>query len=251
MGALSSPELPASMAQVFFSSEVPLNVKVSVLNLHGSIPEMSDSAAPLSYTECLGQRVGAAAADLYVTCQLHAHGQPIGLSERTYNMPGSRLRWNEWLTFMPKYCDLSADAVMEVTLIGSKGSRGKPVGSVTFPLFDESQHLRTGVINLLVELTPDEEKPTVTEDSRGVGPLNAMHPSLSVDSGALQDPAAEMARLEGLSARHERVAAMPDPTLDWLNRPTYVHLEQRQQVRELCMSGLLLARAHAIIMQTQ
>ena len=33
-------------------------------------------------------------------------------------MPGSRLRWNEWITFHAKYCDLSPDAWVALTVIG-------------------------------------------------------------------------------------------------------------------------------------
>ena len=99
---------PAPLVQAFLSSAVNLNIKLLVQNLHGSMPEMESRG--LGYTECLSERTGCTAADLYLEFQLFVHGQPLGLPERTCNMPGSRLRWNEWITFRAKYCDLSADA---------------------------------------------------------------------------------------------------------------------------------------------
>ncbi len=109
--------------EAFLSSEVGLNIKLLVLNLHGSMPEMAEapSSKPLSYAEAIARRTGVAAADLHLICELHAHERPLGLSERTCNMPGSRLRWNEWITFGAKYCDLSADACVQLTLVGSAG----------------------------------------------------------------------------------------------------------------------------------
>ena len=72
-----------------------------------------------TYAECLSRRAGCAAEDLYLSFQLHAHGKPLGLPERTSNTPGSRLRWNEWVTFRAKYRDLSPDAHIMLTLYGS------------------------------------------------------------------------------------------------------------------------------------
>ena len=90
--------------EAFLSSDVTLNIKMLVLNLHGSMTEMAEGggpggARPVSYADALSKRAGCAAADLYLSCQLHAHGRPLGLPERTCNTPGSRLRWNEWITF--------------------------------------------------------------------------------------------------------------------------------------------------------
>jgi len=39
----------------------------------------------------------------------------------------------------------------------------------------------------------------------------------------------EMTLLDALATRHEKVIEQPDPTLDWLNRPTYAYLEDRQK----------------------
>ena len=112
-------------ASAFLSSDIFLNIKLLVLNLHGSMPEMSEggSARPTSYADCLSRRCGCSAADLHLSFQLHAHGRPLGLPERTCNMPGSRLRWNEWITFGVKYCDLSPDAWVSISVVGSQGPR--------------------------------------------------------------------------------------------------------------------------------
>jgi phosphatidylinositol 3-kinase len=134
----------------FLSSDVSLNIKLLVQVLHGSMPEMVDVAdRPLSYTDALSCRAGVAVSDLYLSCQLHAHGQPLGLPERTCNMPGSRLRWNEWITFRAKYCDLSPDAWVALTLIGSAGPlAARTIGTARLPLFSEAQQLRTGVVTV-------------------------------------------------------------------------------------------------------
>ena len=117
---------PAPLVQAFLSSAVNLNIKLLVQNLHGSMPEMESRG--LGYTECLSERTGCTAADLYLEFQLFVHGQPLGLPERTCNMPGSRLRWNEWITFRAKYCDLSADAWIDIKLCGSDAPRGAQHG---------------------------------------------------------------------------------------------------------------------------
>ena len=131
---------------LFLSSDVNLNVKLLLLNLHGSIPEPAAAdGPPLPYADGLERASGAASADLYLSCQLYAHGGPLGLPERTCNAPGSRLRWNEWLTFRAKYCDLSADAHVAISLIGSSAPReARVLGHACLPLFDPSQRLSAG-----------------------------------------------------------------------------------------------------------
>ena len=136
-------------------------------------------------------------------------------------MPGSRLRWNEWITFRAKYCDLSPDAWVEFTLIGSAGPRAaRTIGTARLELFDATRQLRTGVVKLPLDLALDGRAAAAVTTSIGA----------SSKADAL-----EMARLEDLSARHdEEVTSHPDRALDWLNRPTHDHLEQRQQAREPC-----------------
>lgn len=205
----------------FLSSDVALNIKVLVLNLHGSMPEMADTGSrPVSYADCLSRRTGCAAADMYLDCQLHAHGRPLGLSERTCNMPGSRLRWNEWITFHAKYCDLSPDASVTISLIGSEAPRKtRTIGSARLALFTDTRQLRTGVVKVQFELN------ATAPAAQGTG-------TISPDSATGAASAAhDIARLEELSGRHESATAHPDATLDWLNRPTYAHLEERLQVR--------------------
>ena len=75
------------------------------------MPEMAE-APPPSHSPTPASPHRLAAADLHLICELHARERPLGLSERL-NMPGSRLRWNEWITGA-KYCDLSADACVQL-----------------------------------------------------------------------------------------------------------------------------------------
>ena len=51
--------------------------------------------------------------------------------------------------------------------------------------------------------------------------------------GSTRDAEHEIARVEELSVRHEAATTHPDAALDWLNRPTHAHLEQRLQARLL------------------
>ena len=198
----------------FLSSDIGLNVKVLVLNAHGSSPEMADP--PLSYTDYLSRKTQLAACDMLVSCQLHTHGRQQGVPERTCNTPGSRLRWNEWVSFRAKYSNLSPDAYITLSVCGSHGPRAsRTVGHAHLALFDASQQLRTGVVKLRLHLLEaGEALPTVEQpDWRGA-------------TDNIED---EMACLDALMTRHERILTRPDPALDWLNGPTYSYLEERQQ----------------------
>lgn len=181
------------------------------------MPEMAaDGSRPLSYADCLSRRTDCSAADMYLSCQLHAHGRPLGLPERTCNMPGSKLRWNEWVTFHAKYCDLSPDAWVAVNLVGSEAPRTTRVlGSARLALFNDARQLRTGVVKLTFELAE-----SVGDATGGI-----------VAGDGASSAAQEAVRLEELAARHEDVTAHPDPALDWLNKPTHAHLEERLLVR--------------------
>ena len=112
-----------TIAQYFLSSDVGLNVKLLVLNAHGSSPEMADADPPVSYTDCLSRKTQLSACDMFVSCQLHTHGRQQGVAERTCNTPGSRLRWNEWVSFRAKYSSLSPDAYITLCVCGSHGPR--------------------------------------------------------------------------------------------------------------------------------
>lgn len=280
----------SSGEKAFLSSDVALNVKLLVLNLHGSMPEMWDVAdRPLSYKESLAKRTGVAVEDLHVICQLHAHGRPLGLPERTCNVPGSRLRWNEWLTFGAKYRDLSPDAWVELTVIGSSGPcASRTLGCARLELFTEEQHLRTKGAKVMLELTLEDADATsnlsksreprvalplpaevacTVEGGGGAMPskVTARSPTAggatpfsSAARPSAAQPASgstcgmpcaadmeEMSRLEELAARHEEVSDHADRALDWLNRPTYAHLERRQQVSR---DGTRSSRRHARVM---
>ena len=106
--------------------------------------------------------MGIAAPDVQLHCQLHSHGHALGLPEQTYNMPGSRLRWNEWVTFRAKYCDLSNDAYVTFTLVGcSEPRKTRTLGTARLSLFDSTQQLKTGVVNKIdmVKIEPTLGKP--------------------------------------------------------------------------------------------
>jgi hypothetical protein len=196
----------------FLSSDVTLPVKLLMLNAHGSSSEMGDTDVPRTYTDCLSTKTGLAACDMYVHCQLHTHGRHYGAC-RTCNTPGSRLRWNEWVSFRGKYSDLSPDAYITLALHGSDGPRNsRAVGHARLALFGDTQQLQTRVVKLHLRLNADEKETAVA-------------------SSPVQD---EMMWLDLLSTRHERVLAQPDPALDWLNRPTYADLEAQQQACAYC-----------------
>ena len=204
--------------QCFLSSDVDLNIKLLVLNFHGSIADSNVRVA--TYAESLMERTGCAASDLFLRCQLYTHGQPLGLPERTCNTPGSRLRWNEWITFRAKYTDLSPDAWVELSLVGSAAPRfSATIAKAQLPLFSESRQLRSGVIKVPIELAaPQRCEETICYSASAAA------------SNTPETDEKELARLEQLAARHEAATSQPDPALDWLNRLTYAHLEQRQQV---------------------
>lgn len=208
----------------FLSSQIHLQVKLLVLNLHGACPELAAGEPSLTYAEWISRRTGVAADNLCVSCQLHTHGRPLGLPERTFNTPGSRMRWNEWVSFNIKYCDLSPDAFMILTLLGSSGPRkSRMLGSVKVPLFDDGQRLCMGVSKLQVR-------------------LHQLHQFGGVESGGCSgdysrrvrdsEQEQEVALIEKMSARHEATLAQPQPELAWLDRPTYTHLESRRRALE-------------------
>ena len=200
----------------FLSSDVNLQIKLQVINLNGACPALVANEPSLTYAECISRIAGVASQDMYVSCQLHTHGRPLGLPERTCNTPGSRLRWNEWVSFNAKYCDLSPDAFVSLTLIGSSGPRATcTLGTAKLALFDEQQQLRMGVCKVQVRVGPDVAG-VITAGSEGGG------------LGAEQE--AEMAEVEEASARHEAALAQPTVGLAWLDRPSYSFLEQRWQV---------------------
>ena len=209
------------MDLAFLSSDVGLNIRLRINNLHGSMAAMAHPGSrPLSYAECLSRQTGCAAADMYLSCQLHAHGQPLGLPERTCNMPGSRLGWNEWITFHAKYCDLSPDAWVALTLVGSEAPRKERIlGSARLALFSDARRLRGGVVKVIFHLTGAPSAESVGAKAAAGGAM----------VGSTRDDEHEIARVEELSARHETATTHPDAALDWLNRPTHAHLETRLQ----------------------
>lgn len=141
------------------------------------------------------------------------HGRVFGLPERTFSAAGSKLRWNEWLTFTEKYSDLSADARVEIRVYGSAGPRASVLlGSASAPLFDERQQLIEGDVTLRFELAAEHCEPGAGAAGCGAG-------------GGGEDEA-EMGALEAMAAKHEEtLAAAAQPGLGWLDRPTYQLIE--------------------------
>ena len=212
----------------FLSSDVDLQVKLLVLNLHGACPALLGDEPGLSYAECISRVAGVAASDLYISCQLHTHGRPLGLPERTCNTPGSRLRWNEWVGFNAKYRDLSPDAHVTLTLVGSSGPRAtRTLGTARLALFDEAQQLRMGVCKMQVRMCSGLAAAGATG---GGGPEGGGLQDGGLEGGGLgADQEAELGEIEAASARHEASLAQPTPGLAWLDRPTYTYLETRWQ----------------------
>tara|TARA_B110001452_G_scaffold69368_1_gene55954 strand:+ start:423 stop:2480 length:2058 start_codon:yes stop_codon:yes gene_type:complete len=204
----------------FLSSQINLHVKLLVLNLHGGCPDLAAGEPSLTYAEWISRRIGVAADDLCVSCQLHTHGHPLGLPECTFNTPGSRMRWNEWVSFNIKYCDLSPDAFMMLTLVGSSGPRkSHMLGSVKVPLFDEGHQLCMGVSKLQLRF-----------ESVGSGDMGGSGGGNHSVLGSEHEQ--EVALIEKMSVRHEAALAQPEPELAWLDRPTYSHLETRRRALE-------------------
>lgn len=141
-------------------------------------------------------------------------------------MPGSKLRWNEWITFGAKYCDLSPDAWISVSVIGSLGPRSeKTLGEARLALFSDAGRLRTGVTKLLLALESTAAAAPRLTAATATTPFLAE--LAAVPTGRTADEN-EIARLEDLCMRHEVATSRENPELDWLNRPTYTYLEQRQ-----------------------
>ena len=228
---MASP--PRSLDAYFLSSDVDLQVKLLVLNLHGACPALLGDEPGLSYAECISRVAGVAASDLYISCQLHTHGRPFGLPERTCNTPGSRLRWNEWVGFNAKYRDLSPDAHVTLTLVGSSGPRAtRTLGTARLALFDEAQQLRMGVCKMQVRMCSGLAAAGATDGGgpEGGGPEGGGLQDGGLEGGGLgADQEAELGEIEAASARHEASLAQPTPGLAWLDRPTYTYLETRRQ----------------------
>ena len=146
------------------------------------------------------------------------HGRALGLPERTFSAAGSKLRWNEWLTFSEKYSDLSADAAIEIRVHGSAGPHSSVlVGSAVAPLFDERQQLQEGEIKLRFQLAKEHLEAIGADGARM---------SSSEDE-------AEMERLEVIATRHEaNLGSRSD--LAWLDRPTYQLIEVSSSAANGC-----------------
>jgi hypothetical protein len=199
---------PAQMAEggfaYFRSSDVTLQVKLLVQQLHGSVPAMCASHPPLSYAAWLAGACGVAPHDLHISAQLLVHGMPLGQPERTFSAAGSKLRWNEWLSFTAKYCDLSADAALRISVYGTAGPR-EPVliGTATAKLFDAASRLREGELQLALRLVP--------RFASGDGSSDPAGEEAGEEGRVRSKDEVESEELEAMAARHEASPPSPPP----------------------------------------
>ena len=177
-----------------------------------------------------------AAADIEVWCQLHSHGRPVGQPERTCNAPGSQLRWNEWLSFSAHYRDLSADASVTLRLVGSSGARAtRVVAEASARLFDDDgRSLHTGELKLPLTLLPPPDAdgggaaaPSAAAPAAAAAAAPAAATPTGSGGGGDAEKLAELAALEAQAESHERALAAGDASLQWLDGPTFDHLEAR------------------------
>ena len=228
MAALPSRKSAAAPNAYFLSSDISLPVKIRVGSMHGAAPDSG-----LSYPALVKARTGVAAADIEVWCQLHSHGRPVGQPERTCNAPGSQLRWNEWLSFSAHYRDLSADASVTLRLVGSSGARAtRVVAEASARLFDDDgRSLHTGELKLPLTLLPPPDADGGDAAAPSAAAPAAAAPAAATPTGSggggEAEKLAELAALEAQAEAHERALAAGDASLQWLDGPTFDHLEAR------------------------
>ena len=228
MAALPSRKSAPVPNAYFLSSDISLPVKIRVGSMHGAAPDSG-----LSYPALVKARTGVAAADIEVWCQLHSHGRPVGHPERTCNAPGSQLRWNEWLSFSAHYRDLSADASVTLRLVGSSGARAtRVVAEASARLFDDDgRSLHTGELKLPLTLLPPPDADGGDAAAPSAAAAAAAAPAAATPTGSggggEAEKLAELAALEAQAEAHERALAAGDASLQWLDGPTFDHLEAR------------------------
>ena len=228
MAALASRKSAPAPNAYFLSSDISLPVKIRVGSMHGAAPDSG-----LSYPALVKARTGVAAADIEVWCQLHSHGRPVGQPERTCNAPGSQLRWNEWLSFSAHYRDLSADASVTLRLVGSSGARAtRVVAEASARLFDDDgRSLHTGELKLPLTLLPSPDADGSAAAAPSAAAPAAAAPAAATPTGSggggEAEKLAELAALEAQAEAHERALAAGDASLQWLDGPTFDHLEAR------------------------
>ena len=158
------------------------------------------------------------AADLHVSAQLYMHGTPCAPRVRTFCTPGSRLRWDEWLTFTTKFSDLSADAFIMLHVVRSTGPRRAfIIGSAKLPLF-HGQVLREGVLKIRLQLNP-----TTGGKFAYTFPPSGKISCVDfggVGGGYVRDLEREMEQLERLSELPLATLARGAVEIGWLNRPS-------------------------------
>ncbi|XP_046853981.1 phosphatidylinositol 3-kinase catalytic subunit type 3-like [Xenia sp. Carnegie-2017] len=160
--------------------------------------------------------------DLYVTCQVFADGQPIGLPTRTAYRPfNTRWNWNEWITLPLRYKDLPRSSQIALTIWDIYGPRKSLlVGGTTVSLFGKSGIFRRGMHDLHV--WPDVE-------------ADGCEPSKT--PGKTSDPDDKMCLLAKLSKKHHKGRMCK---VDWLDRLTFREIEMVNEKEKHRLDSMFL-----------
>lgn len=88
--------------------------------------------------------------EFYAECAIYIDGVPFGLSSRTRNAAlATNCRWDEWVTMGVKYCDLTVDAQLALTIWDEAQPRHEVAfGACTLPLFTRNMQLKCGHFKL-------------------------------------------------------------------------------------------------------
>eukprot|EP01062_Namystynia_karyoxenos_P063425 TRINITY_DN5622_c0_g2_i1.p1 TRINITY_DN5622_c0_g2~~TRINITY_DN5622_c0_g2_i1.p1 ORF type:complete len:975 (+),score=370.68 TRINITY_DN5622_c0_g2_i1:89-2926(+) len=144
----------------FVSRHIDLPFKVKIEVLEGL--ELSDPA------------VCDMAEGLYVSCELWANGRrlcmPASSTRSAVKQEPWRVRWNSWVVFPVRYCDLPLDTILACTIWAPASS--EPLGGTSTYLFSAKGQLKRGQRHLLlhdgVAASGEEPCPTlgkITEQS--------------------------------------------------------------------------------------
>ncbi|KAJ1628180.1 hypothetical protein T492DRAFT_1145798, partial [Pavlovales sp. CCMP2436] len=190
----------AAVAPLYFlSSDVALPVRLRVSEVRGTFPLGAGAAEDETFAQRFARHVGAASADVHVSCQLFSRGRPLCAAQRTGSTAGDSLRWLEWLSFPAAYRDLGPDAEVRISLFAPRGP-GVAVcaGRAVLKLFNERGHLRVGQKELPMPLDAVDSDGAATQSS-----LLAHAASAQAEAEAVE---AELQRVER-ALRHRELAA--------------------------------------------
>lgn len=165
--------------------------------------------------------------DMFVTVRLWARSNPITLPTQTaYKSFKNSRTWNEWLSLLPRYSDISRHAQLAITVWdlvpgGGAGTRfhAGPFGGTTVPLFDSKGILLQGRIRCRLHRRVEADgymrsTTPYTDKSKVDNP---------VASEKRADRLAEVERLEILMKKHEMGEIAENKVLDQM---VYRKIEQ-------------------------